>query len=519
MRASSPVVYESDERGMRPGETVSFTVPDKGMPGTNKARVSVRRRPGFNFDNQMLRLMRYPYGCLEQIVSSVFPQLYLKDLVDLKPEERRIVAADVDERVNEAILRLRRYRLPDASFSLWPGQRRSSPWGSTWAGHFLIEARALGYHVPEELLQGWLRYQHAQSSLTRDPLKVRVYRVYLLALAGDPALGAMNLLKENELGSMSNLDKWLLASAYQLAGIEGTADEIARGAGLEVDEYRELGNTYGSGLRDKALILDAQILFQRWGAADELALEVAHGVTRGWHSTQTTSAALLALGKYVRALQGDGPPAPLTGTIRLPGGEPVPFRTESLGYQVEMAGGFGGQVEVRLDSAVTVERAFAALDWEGVPLRGQAPDEEGRIKLSVEWLDEDGMAIAPDTLAQGTAFWCRIRVENGSRDHGLEEVALTQMLPAGWEIESPRLGAGPRPAWMKGWRLNAEEYLDVRDDRADWFFDLPRGRALDFVLKLNAVTRGTFARPPTQVEAMYDRDFRGRKAGGTVVVR
>ena len=349
---------------------------------------------------------------------------------------------------------------------------------------------------------------------------MRVYRVYLLALAGDPALGAMNLLKENELGSMSNLDKWLLASAYQLAGIEGTADEIARGAGLEVDEYRELGNTYGSGLRDKALILDALVLFQRWGAADELALEVAHGVTRGWHSTQTTSAALLALGKYVRAMQGDGPPAPLTGTIRLPGGEPVPFRTESLGYQVEIASGFGGQVEVRLDSAVTVERVFAALDWEGVPPRGQVPDEEGRIKLSVEWLDEDGMTIAPDTLAQGTAFWCRIRVENGSRDHGLEEVALTQMLPAGWEIESPRLAAGPRPAWMKGWRLNAEEYLDVRDDRADWFFDLPRGgRALDFALKLNAVTRGTFARPPTQVEAMYDRDFRGRKAGGTVVVR
>ena len=322
---------------MKPGEAVTFTVPDKGLPGTNKARISVRRRPGFNFDNQMLRLMRYPYGCLEQIVSSVFPQLYLKDLVDLKPEERRIVAADVDQRVNEAILRLRRYRLPDASFSLWPGQRRSSPWGSTWAGHFLIEARALGYHVPEELLQGWLRYQHAQSSLTRDPLKVRVYRVYLLALAGDPALGAMNLLKENELGSMSNLDKWLLASAYQLAGIEGTADEIARGAGLEVDEYRELGNTYGSGLRDKALILDAQVLFQRWGAADELALEVAHGIARGWHSTQTTSAALLALGKYVRALQGDGSPAPITGTIRLPGGESVPFRTESLGYQVEIA--------------------------------------------------------------------------------------------------------------------------------------------------------------------------------------
>ena len=520
VRASSPVVYESDERPLRPGETVSFTVPDKGLAGTNRARVSVRRRPGFNFDNQMLGLVRYPYGCLEQIVSSAFPQLYLKDLVDLKPEERRIVAADVDERVNEAILQLRRFRLPDGSFSLWPGQPRHSSWGSAWAGHFLVEARGLGYHVPAELLQEWLRGQHARSVRTRDPLTARVYRVYLLALAGDPALGAMNLLKENELASMSDLDKWLLASAYRLAGVEETADEIARGAGLEVEDYQEPGATYGSRLRDKALILDAQILFQRWEAADELAVEVAQGVTRGWHSTQTTGAALMALGRYVRALRGQRPPAPITGTIRLPGGEPVPFRAEGLGYRVEIDSGFGGQVEVRLDPAVPVERAFAALDWEGVPPRGQVPDEEGRIDLSVEWLDEDGMAIDADTLAQGTAFWLRIRVENGSPHHGLEEVALTQLLPAGWEIESPRLPPGSRPPWMKDWRLHAEEHLDARDDRADWFFDLPpAGQPLDFALKLSAVTRGTFALPPTQVEAMYDREFRARRAGGTVVVR
>ena len=520
VRASSPLVYESRELPLRPGEAVTFRVPDKGLAGTNRARVSVRRRPGFNFDNQMLGLVRYPYGCLEQIVSSVFPQLYLKDLVDLKPEERRIVAADVDERVNEAILQLRRFRRPDASFSLWPGQRQSSPWGGAWAGHFLIEARGLGYHVPAEMIQGWLRYQHARAGQTRDPLTARVYRVYLLALAGDPALGAMNLLKENELGSMSNLDKWLLASAYRLAGVEATADEIARGAGLEVEEYREPGPTYGSRLRDRALILDAQVLFQRWEAADALAVEVAEGVTRGWRSTQTTGAALMALGRYVRALRGQRPPAPLTGAIRLPGGDSVPFRTEGLGYQVEIDSGFGGQVEVRLDSAVGVERAFAALDWEGVPPRGQVADEEGRIRLAVEWLDEDGRPISADTLDQGTAFWGRIRVESGSPHHGLEEVALTQLLPAGWEIESPRLPPGSRPSWMKDWRLHAEEYLDARDDRADWFFDLPpAGQVLDFALRLNAVTRGTFARPPTQVEAMYDRAFRARRAGGTVVVR
>ena len=519
VRASSPTVYESDERGVSPGGSVTFTVPDKGMPGTNRARISVRRRPGFNLDNQMLRLVRYPYGCLEQTVSSVFPQLYLKDLLDLKPEERGIVAADIDERVNEAIRRMRRFQLPDRSFSLWPGQRSPSLWGSNYAGHFLIEARALGYHVPDDMLQGWLRYQHAQAPLTRDLLKARVYRVYLLALAGDPAIGAMNLLKENELGSMKNAEKWMLAAAYLHAGIEATADEIARGAGVEVEQYRESGNTYGSDLRDRALILDALVSFERWHAADALAREVALEMKRGWHSTQTTSVALLALGKYARSLErGSGPPEPLTGSIRLPGGESLPFSTESLGYQLEITSGFGGDAEVRLDSTNPVERAFAALDWEGVPLRAEVEDQESRIRLVVKWLDEDGMRIDPDTLSRGTTFWGHIRVGNPSREQALEEVALTQLLPAGWEIENTRLTPDARPGWMKKWRLNAEEYLDIRDDRADWFFDLPRRGSLDFALKLNAVTRGEFFLPPTQVEAMYDRDFRARRAGRKVVV-
>ena len=72
------------------------------------------------------------------------------------------------------------------------------------------------------------------------------------------------------------------------------------------------------------------------------------------------------------------------------------------------------------------------------------------------------MRIDPGTLAQGTTFWGHIRVENDERD--IEEVALTQLLPAGWEIENTRLVPEARPHWMKEWRLNAEEYLDIRDD-------------------------------------------------------
>ncbi len=519
IRPASPPLYESDERRVVPGETVSFTVPDKGLPGTNRARISVRRRPDFNFDNQMLRLVRYPYGCVEQTVSAVFPQLYLKDLLDLEADRRHTVAADIDRNVNEAISKLRRFRRPDGSFSFWPGGVRTSVWGSIYAGHFLIEALKLGYHVPDDMYQGWLRYQETQSTMTHDHLKTRAYRVYLLAMAGHPARGGMNLLKENELYSMQNLEKWLLATAYLHAGVQGTAYEIARTAGVSVAEYREFANTYGSHLRDKALILDNLVAFRDWDAADPLAEEIARAITGDWHSTQTTSVALLALGKYALALQpGDDSSAPLTGHIRLPGGRTVPFSIDGLGHQLEISGGFGEEVYVHLDADNVAEHAYAALDWEGVPLQDAGGEQEENIRLEVVWLDEDGRSIDPGSLARGTTFWGHIRVESAI-EAGIEEVALTQLVPAGWEIENTRLSSEVRPDWMKGWRLNAEEYMDIRDDRIDWFFDLPRhGRPLDFAVKLNAVTQGTFILPPTQVEAMYNRDYRARKAGGTVVV-
>ena len=55
----------------------------------------------------------------------------------------------------------------------------------------------------------------------------------------------------------------------------------------------------------------------------------------------------------------------------------MPFNIEGLGYQRAITSGFGGEVEVHLDASNAVERAFVALDWEGVPLRDVGQDEAG----------------------------------------------------------------------------------------------------------------------------------------------
>ncbi len=241
--------------------------------------------------------------------------------------------------------------------------------------------------------------------------------------------------------------------------------------------------------------------------------------SQNWHSTQTTGFMLLSLGKYVRSLnkEEDGPSV-LAGTIRLPGGREVRFETDRSAYHFEIEEGFGDEIAVYLDSTSTVKRAFTALDWDGVPLTDDVGDTSGKLGLEVAWLNDEGMPVDPSELSPGEVFWGHFRVRNLTVARNIEEVALVQLLPAGWEIDNPRLSDRTAPKWMSRLNLNREEYMDVRDDRVMWFFDFEKHRELDFVVRLNAVTAGSFMLPATVAEAMYNRAYRATAAGKRVVV-
>ena len=517
---SSPRISADETREMRPGDAVVLPIPDRGIPGSNRARLTLHTRPNMKLDNRVHWLVQYPYGCVEQVVSAAFPQLYLKDILIVSDKSNEI-AQEIDDHINAAIRRLRRFRLSSGALSYWPGRSEPSIWGTLYAGHFFIEARVLGYHVPDDLFDSWVQYEQSRALTTRDDLMIRTYRVYLLALANQPALGAMNLLKESSLQDMTDVEKWLLASAYHRAGSSAIADEILRNAGTLANQGKRWEHTFGSALRDRAMILMAMVDLQRWEEADPLSEEIALALSSDrWYSTQTSGFALLSLGKHIRATEGDQP-LRLTGSVTLPDGEVVPFDTDSRFYNVDIESGFGQSVRVQLNAESTVTRAFATLAWSGVPLNADAVAESRNLQLDVRWRDDNGFPVYPDTLKQGATFWAHIRVRNTSAAY-LREMALTQLLPSGWEIENTRLSGAPMPRWTSKLHLGHETYFDIRDDRVTYFFDItPAGPGFtrDFVVKLNAVTVGTFTLPPTLVEAMYNHASRAVVMGRTVVVR
>ncbi len=512
VRPINPTITSSKEIRIDADASATFTIPELGLPGTRRASVRLSPMPGITFGHRLEYLIRYPYGCMEQTMSAVFPQLYLKNIFEDADVDR--VSNRIDNNINAGIRRLQRFRIPNGGFGYWPGAQKTNEWATNYGGHYLLEASRLGYHVPSGLLNDWKTFQRRMAARESGDLLTRSYRLYLLALAGEPMIGAMNLLAEEHLDEMKNLSKWLLAAAYDLAGMDEAAHRVLAVASTEVRSYRELGGSFGSTIRDHAMMLYLATRLDRQETALELYNELVPILGgRDYLSTHSAGYALLAVGNYLdSAWRSD---TDIRGRLDVAGDDGLTRKFNRSGGAITIDLTEHTGREITIDSS-SKGPFFAAFEWQGIPLEGPTEPEERNLTLDVRWLDEDGGEIDPTSLAQGTLFWGHFRVAS---KHGrrLENLALTQITPSGWEIDATRLRGEQTPDWASKFALGRATYTDIRDDRVMWFFDLDY-RPVDFLVKLMVVTRGQFVLAPTLVEAMYDDDFRALVPGGRVEV-
>ncbi|MBE9469530.1 MAG: hypothetical protein IMY72_14585 [Bacteroidetes bacterium] len=386
----------------------------------------------------------------------------------------------------------------------------------------MVEAKKLGYYLSDDLYQNWLNYTRRQAKNSKGDIMFRVYRTYILALSGNATMSEMNLLRESKLKSMNNTQKWLLAASYSLAGLTNEAESLIQNTNTTTESYSKFSKSFGSALRDKAMILDALVTLKKYDLADKLVKDISSAISaRDWYSTQTIGYSILAMGKYMNFLNNGSKNVKIKGQIIMPDGTKKSFDSNKS-YSLKINKNFGKSLKIIISNETTVKKVYSNLSWDGVPLKSTVEDEAKNLSLNVKWYDEDGNSTDISELKQGTTFWGHFHVKNISSLKSVEEIALVQILPSGWEIENTRLLNNSLPLWTKALKLNYEEYLDIRDDRIMWFFDLyehkPIYNELDFVVKINAVTIGEFDLPPTLVEAMYNGNYKATKKGKRVKV-
>jgi len=503
------------EATVAPGQTWDEEVEMHGIAGTNSASVELSSVPPLNLSERLDYLIRYPHGCLEQILSAAFPQLILRDLIPLDQRSSQ----EVDRNIRDAINRLHQFFNPDGVFSYWPGTGYHNEWANSYAGHFMIEAEMRGYALPHGYKQRWITAQKRLAGLwSPEPATARndltqAYRLYTLALAGAPDLGAMNRLRS--FPRLSVQARWRLAAAYAVAGRMKTARQMVEDGQVSFPAYTEYGNTFGNTIRDKAMVLEAAVLLNRESLAASLARELATVLNgRGWLNTQTTAYALISMGRfYARTDVAEGIDCQLevNGTSKRVQGA-TPFHLEEL-EGVSHARKRRIKVTNRSRGTLYVKVRVA-----GTPLPGEEIPSANRLKMDITYQLPDGTRIDPARIQQGTDFIARVTITNTTPDF-IREIALTHMVPSGWQIHNPRM-AGPQALSEQGNTQRQQEitYQDFRDDRVLTYFNLRPNRSVTVHVMLNATYAGKFYLPPLRCEAMYNAETFAQGAGRWIEV-
>lgn len=515
VRTPNPKVTDGKDVALEPGQEWKTDISFIGLSGTNRATLEFSRIPSISLERRLAYLIQYPHGCIEQTTSSVFPQLYVINLMHLKENEKRKIANNV----TAGLKRLQLFQTANGGFAYWPGENVDSEWGSNYAGHFMIEAEKLGYSLPSGMKNRWIKYQqqqarawNANSGIYSHPHGnetneiIQAYRLFVLALSNYAEIAAMNRLREEK--NLSTTAKWRLAAAYQIAGQTEVATKLIENLSVTVTPYKELSYSYGSDLRDKAMILET-LSFMRertraWPLAQELAKTFG---SENWMSTQETAYGLLALCEFSGVKEND---LEIKVSYRLDYGDVNNLNSKKSLVQVKF-----NDKEITQKTSVTVKNTgkstlFVKAITEGIPLIGNTTASAKDLSLTVIYKDMKGKVIQPDKLIQGTEFLAEVTVYNpGTKGH-LKEMALNQIFPSGWEIHNTRMD--------ETIGSNAARYQDIRDDRVYSYYDLLSQQQKTIIIHLNATYLGKFYLPTVYTEAMYDNTINARVPGRWVEV-
>ncbi len=509
VRNPNPRLTTIESAVVESGQDVAIAYQLPGMSGTNKATLEVSSLPPFDFGRRLKYLLRYPHGCVEQTTSAAFPQLFLSDVV----ENGEVTKKKTAENVKAAIKQLAGFIRPDGGLGYWPGSYESSDWGTTYAGHFMLEAEMKGYTLPVGFKNKWIQYQKKkarqwvrnQSYQGRD--LAQAYRLYTLALAGEAELSAMNRMR-NQSG-LSIQTTWRLAAAYALAGHDKIATELVGNMTLSAVNQNDNDYTYGSEERDMAMIMETLVLMGKRKAAAEMLEKISKALSsQSWMSTQTTSYCLLAVSKFIGESEIS---KEFKFDWKAASGKVKRVNAEKTLYQIEL------DTEEQQNSVSITNLSggmlYARIIMDGIPAEGDQTVKASNLQLNVEYQTMNGDAVDVSCLEQGTDFIAIVTVKNPGNFGNVDNLALTQIFPSGWEIRNTRL-----EDIKSAHDLNQPDYRDYRDDRVYTYFDLNRGKQKKFVVMLNASYKGRYYLPAINCEAMYDNSISARQPGKWVEV-
>jgi uncharacterized protein YfaS (alpha-2-macroglobulin family) len=488
-------------------------------PATLEGQVLLSGRPPLNLARYIRELKAYPYGCLEQTTSGLFPSLYTNQAqlaalgIKGTTDEQRRAAIDV------GISRLLDMQRDNGSFGLWDKEGPEEYWLTAYVTDFLVRASEQGYSVDIDLLnkanQRLLRYLQDSGLIAlrysddaaASKFAVQAYAAQVLARQQKAPLGALRELWQRHTNARAGLPLVQLGVALKLMGDAPRGDNaISLGLKTNRSDERSWLADYGSELRDKAMMLS--LLEENKLLPDQqnqLLLELSNlAYSQRWLSTQESNALFLA-GRNWQTAKGDWRSQASFAAEPLSGTESVTrnLNAEQLaGLQVTNTG--AGNLYLRVDSV-------------GYPNQAPAP-YSNVLHIERHFLDAKGNSKSLSELKSGELVMVWLDVW---ADKNVPDALVVDLLPAGLELENQNLSESSAnlsesDSQVQG-LLNQMQQADIqhmefRDDRFVAALPLNEGQHATLVYLARAVTPGTYTVPVSQVESMYVPQWRATGA-------
>lgn len=523
VRNPNPVITRFENKLLSSGETGELDYHLTNNARGNWINLEASRIPSIDFSRRFDYLNNYSHSCTEQLVSKAMPLLFISMFKDVDEKELAMIKTNIQH----AIRRLYERQLSDGGFKYWPGYTNTNDWVSSYAGIFLVMASEKGYAVNPSVLSKWKNYQSKVAKSWTPPADKReywynwqqhyqqAYRLYSLALAGAPELGAMNRLKETK--DLPLQCKWTLAATYALNGKKNIGEELIFNEETTVKPYSSFNNVFGSSSRDEAIILEALVLLGRDKEAFLQAQRISATMTKDQYlETQSTAYLLMAMGRLAEKISGT-----IDFEWSLNEKKQTAVKSPKALHQISIpTTPVNGKVQVKNNGNGSL---YVDLITRTQLMVDTIPAFANNLHVDVRYVDMDGAPIDIKKLKQGTDFKAIVKVTNKNLASEYNNIALTHIIPSGWEIFNERM-IGAQGGATTNLRENYS-YQDIRDDRVLTYFDLGKNQQNNYnnhvkeiTIRLQATYAGKFVLPAIQCEAMYDITAQGKTDAGEVVV-
>lgn len=512
---------------LQPGE--SWTLPEEGVmnfsPVTVQGQLLFSGKPPLNLARYIRELKAYPYGCLEQTTSGLFPSLY----TNAAQLQALGITGDTDEKrraaIETGIARLLQMQRDNGGFALWDKNGPEEYWLTAYAMDFLVRAGEQGYSVPAAgINQGnarLLRYLQDpgmmsirySSDTQASKFAVQAYAALVLARQQKAPLGALREIWERRSQAASGLPLLQLGIALKTMGDAKRSDDaVALALSTPRHDERQWLADYGSPLRDNALML---ALLEENNLKPDVQNSLLNTLSeqafsQRWLSTQENNALFLA----ARSLQD------LPGTWQA---QTSLAEQPLTGDKAQTRNLDADQLAALQVTNNGAQPMWLRLDVSGYPQSAPAP-ASNVLQIERHILGSDGQSKSLDSLRSGelVLVWLEVKA---SQD--VPDALVVDLLPAGLELENQNLANGSASLQDSGSEvqnlLNQMQQADIqhvefRDDRFVAAVAVNSGQPVTLVYLARAVTPGTYQVPMPMVESMYVPQWRATGVAGDILI-